>query len=194
MAIDINELFAEALLRMMKDKPLFSITVKNLLEETGASRQTFYNHFRDRNDLVCYIYNTRIIPEYGDPCTENLDFSSSLLRSFENMKKYRNFMEQALRDESAGNLKDYIFIHCASFDMKWHQQCYGKKKMPEELKFATEYHAIASSSMTISWILSGMPVSCEEMVKMITQMRGIGMEKLFAGCEGSGNPYGRLTN
>lgn len=124
MAIDINELFAEALLRMMKDKPLFSITVKNLLEETGASRQTFYNHFRDRNDLVCYIYNTRIIPEYGDPCTENLDFSSSLLRSFENMKKYRNFMEQALRDESAGSLKDYIFIHCASFDMKWHQQFY----------------------------------------------------------------------
>ncbi len=35
--------------------------------------------------------------------------------------------------------------------------------------------------MTISWILSGMTSSCEEMADMIVQMRGIGMDKLFVG-------------
>ena len=61
--------------------------------------------------------------------------------------------------------------------------------MPEALRFATEYHATASTSMTLSWILSDMPVSCEDIALMITKMRGIGMEKLFEDGENKGNPY-----
>ena len=61
--------------------------------------------------------------------------------------------------------------------------------MPQALRFATEYHATASSSMTLSWILSDMPASCEEMALLITKMRGIGMEKLFADVKNGYNPY-----
>lgn len=82
--------------------------------------------------------------------------------------------------EDTGCLKDYILNHCSKFDLEWHQACFGEKQMPEELIFATKYYAIASSSMTISWILSGMPVSCEEITDMIVQMRGLGMDKLFS--------------
>lgn len=70
-------------------------------------------------------------------------------------------------------LKEYISKHCEEFDLKWHQQLYGEEPMPDALKFATIYHANASSAMTLSWILSDMKVPVEEMVKMITQMRGI---------------------
>lgn len=31
------------------------------LNDIGVSRQTFYNHFRDKNDLIPYIYLSRII-------------------------------------------------------------------------------------------------------------------------------------
>ena len=65
--------------------------------------------------------------------------------------------------------REYIFEHCKEFDLKWHQELYGSKLMPETLKFATIYHASASSAMTLSWILSDMPVSCEEIVRMIVE-------------------------
>ena len=61
--------------------------------------------------------------------------------------------------------------------------------MPDTLRFATEYHATASSSMTISWILSDMPASCEEMARLITDLRSVGMDKLFADGQTKGNPY-----
>ncbi len=61
--------------------------------------------------------------------------------------------------------------------------------MPEALKFATEYHASASSSMTLSWILSDMPVSSEEIAGLIVKMRGIGMDILFKDGEYKKNPY-----
>ena len=86
-------------------------------------------------------------------------------------------------------LRDYIFQHCKEFDLKWHQELYGKNEMPSALRFATEYHAMASSSMVLSWILSDMPSSCEEMADLINKLRSIGMEELFKDSEIGKNPY-----
>ena len=64
MAIDIKEILANGLLDLCHKKDLSQITVKDLLEATGVSRQTFYNHFLDKNDLIQYIYNHKIINHF----------------------------------------------------------------------------------------------------------------------------------
>ena len=86
MAINIKELLANALLDLCESTSLKSITIKDLLNHTGVSRQTFYNHFKDKNDLIQYIYVSKIIPCYHDSKVE-IDFYTSLLDSFNRMKK-----------------------------------------------------------------------------------------------------------
>lgn len=188
MALSYSEIIAEALLNLSETKRLQSITVQDILAYTGISRQTFYNHFRDKNDLIAYIYDTRIIPEFTEDDSLE-DYRQSLTASLKNMKTYASFLQQACRKEDTGCLKEHMLQHCIDFDLKWHQKCYGKKRMPEELVFATKYHAIASNTMVLSWILSGMPSPIEEMVTMITEMRSLGMEVLFQDADGTGNPY-----
>ena len=190
MAINVKNIIASALLELCETKSLEALTVKQILEKSGVSRQTFYNHFIDKNDLIQYVYKEKIIPDFHDN-NMNISFYDSLVIAFENMKKYHHFMKQACLMEGQNCLKDYIFNHCKEFDLKWHQELYGDEPMPESLRFATEYHATASSSMTLSWILSDMPVSCEEISKMITEMRGIGMKQLFKNGKTKGNPYKR---
>lgn len=190
MAINVKNIIASALLELCETKSLEALTVKQILEKSGVSRQTFYNHFIDKNDLIQYVYKEKIIPDFHDN-NMNISFYDSLVIAFENMKKYHHFMKQACLMEGQNCLKDYIFNHCKEFDLKWHQELYGDEPMPESLRFATEYHATASSSMTLSWILSDMPVSCEEIAKMITEMRGLGMEQLFKNGKTKGNPYKR---
>ena len=190
MAINVKNIIASALLELCETKSLEALTVKQILEKSGVSRQTFYNHFIDKNDLIQYVYKEKIIPDFHDN-NMNISFYDSLVIAFENMKKYHHFMKQACLMEGQNCLKDYIFNHCKEFDLKWHQELYGDEPMPESLRFATEYHATASSSMTLSWILSDMPVSCEEISKMSTEMRGIGMEQLFKNGKTKGNPYKR---
>ena len=190
MAINVKNIIASALLELCETKSLEALTVKQILEKSGVSRQTFYNHFIDKNDLIQYVYKEKIIPDFHDN-NMNISFYDSLVIAFENMKKYHHFMKQACLMEGQNCLKDYIFNHCKEFDLKGHQELYGDEPMPESLRFATEYHATASSSMTLSWILSDMPVSCEEISKMITEMRGIGMEQLFKNGKTKGNPYKR---
>ena len=173
MAIDIKEILANGLLDLCHKKDLSQITVKDLLETTGVSRQTFYNHFLDKNDLIQYIYNHKIINRFNGQNT-NLDFYESLIESFEHMKQYQTFLKQACLMDGQNCLKEYISKHCEEFDLKWHQQLYGEEPMPDALKFATIYHANASSAMTLSWILSDMKVP---------------MDDLFQGSDCTTNPY-----
>ena len=70
MAINIKEILADGLLLLCDDYKLETITIKQLLESTHVSKQSFYNHFLDKNDLIQYIYLTRIIPDFDNPKKE----------------------------------------------------------------------------------------------------------------------------
>jgi len=62
LALDVKKVIADALLSLSEQKSLSKITIKDIQDETGFSRQTFYNHFRDMADLLHYIYRERILP------------------------------------------------------------------------------------------------------------------------------------
>ncbi|MDO4405037.1 MAG: TetR family transcriptional regulator [Atopobiaceae bacterium] len=74
MAIDVESIIIDALLSLMEDEgvPLARVTVKQIMQASGVSRQTFYNHFLDKNDLVCHIYDKRVIGEFdsGEPTSD----------------------------------------------------------------------------------------------------------------------------
>lgn len=49
-------LLADSLIAMLEKKTLEKITVKDLVEDCGLTRQTFYNHFYNIYALVEWIY------------------------------------------------------------------------------------------------------------------------------------------
>ena len=50
-----NEVFGEALLELLKTKPIESITVGQIVETSGFSAKSFYNHFTDKYQLMLWI-------------------------------------------------------------------------------------------------------------------------------------------
>ena len=77
MSINVKEILANGLLELVEHHTLDSITVKKLLDYTGISRQSFYNHFLDKNDLIQYIYDKKIIPDYHD---DNMNMNALMLQ------------------------------------------------------------------------------------------------------------------
>ena len=54
---------AESFKNLMLKYPINKITVKNLTNECGVTRRTFYNHFIDTYDLLGWIYEHEVIEE-----------------------------------------------------------------------------------------------------------------------------------
>ena len=56
MASSTKKALADALKKMMVVKPIDKITVNDLVETCGVSRQTFYYHFNDVYDLLEWVF------------------------------------------------------------------------------------------------------------------------------------------
>lgn len=56
MSTVIKKVLASTLKELMDEKSLSKITINDLTQSCGVSRQTFYNNFRDIYDLVEWIY------------------------------------------------------------------------------------------------------------------------------------------
>ena len=64
-------LIANSLRKLMKKKSLDKIKIREIVEDCGVNRQTFYYHFQDIYALVEWIYTydgMQIFNEYKDDC------------------------------------------------------------------------------------------------------------------------------
>ena len=56
MAYATRQLLADSLKKLVQKKPLEKITIKELVEDCGVNRQTFYYNFQDIYDLLAWIF------------------------------------------------------------------------------------------------------------------------------------------
>ena len=180
MAIDMKAFIADHFLDLCESKPMRSVTVKDILDRTGISRQTFYNHFHDKNDLIQWIFKSKIIPERElDAADEDQDYYDALLYSLRQMAKYHAFMKEACQMTSQNCPRDFVLDYAKEYIQKWYQAGYDNEAVSEELRFATESSMLATMSMTFSWILSDMPSTPEEMAKQLTRLRDVCLSKVL---------------
>src|SRR5689334_1260614 len=63
----------DALVDLMQERPFDAITVQAVLDRAGVSRSTFYEHFRDKDDLFLsdvddfFAYVTRLLEHETTP-------------------------------------------------------------------------------------------------------------------------------
>lgn len=180
MAINIHNILAEALLELCEEKPLNTITIKDLLKKTGISRQTFYNRFRDKNDLIQWTYEHKVLNIFLSNDPESTYYKNTL-SYYKNIEAHRNFMKQACAIRDQNCLIDFIFQFAIDYDLKWHQIHYGEKPLPPEFVFASRYHSVASIYAAIEWISSENPEPAEVMASRITNLRKISLSNTLFG-------------
>ena len=60
---------AESLKKLLSKNKLNKITIKEITEDCGVNRQTFYYHFKDIYDLLEWIYKNEVIQEIEEKTT-----------------------------------------------------------------------------------------------------------------------------
>lgn len=101
---------ANAIKSLMAEKPFTKISVGDICERCGMNRKSFYYHFKDKYDLVNWIFQTEFIealkvPDYSsgwallnDICTylyTEKDFYSNALL-YEGQNSFRDYFSQTI--------------------------------------------------------------------------------------------------
>lgn len=182
MAINIHKILSDTLLELNKTKKLQAITVQDILNESGVSRQAFYNRFKDKYDLIQWTYVHNVLCDFlaSDPYNS---YYLNTLNFYRAINKHRSFLKQACQLEGQNCLKDFIYNFAINYDMEWHKQLLGGTPLSREMEFITWYHATASIDTAIRWIMTDEPETPEVMAARITNVRRLSMSSLLFGHE-----------
>lgn len=89
-----KNLFADALLELTNRKPLSDISISDIVAHCSTSRNTFYYHFKDKQELIFWIYSNfhdAKINLSGNPQSNSME----LLKY---MQQYASFFKQAFAE------------------------------------------------------------------------------------------------
>lgn len=97
---------AQALKQIMAKKPFTKISVGEICERCGMNRKSFYYHFKDKYDLMNWIFDSEFLSaiNLADYDT-GWDFLSDICRYF---YSEREFYKNALAFEGQNSFKEYM--------------------------------------------------------------------------------------
>ena len=93
--------------KLMRRKPFEKISVSDICEDCGINRKSFYYHFRDKYDLVNWIFYVGFIGVMDlNAYDSGWDVLEDVCRYF---YKERQFYRVALQIEGQNSFRDYFF-------------------------------------------------------------------------------------
>lgn len=158
---------ANALKELVGHESLDKITVKQIVEGCGVSRQTFYRCFLDKYDLVNWYFE-RLVEQSFKEMGVSLTLREGLLNKFRFIKAEQSFFACAFGSHDANSLMayDYEYIYC------FYSEIITRKTgapLTEDVAFLLEMYCRASIQMTASWAVSGMKRSPEQIVELLIE-------------------------
>jgi AcrR family transcriptional regulator len=161
-----KEYLAESFLELAEKEPVAKITITDIASNCDFSQPTFYNHFKDKYDLIYWIAKknaSEMIP--ADSTTSSVETVIDGL-----IKAGREHRQMVI------NLADFVFVSRILYrqvvsayaetvcDRIRRER--GLAEVPMDIKLLVETFLIGVSTILIKWLVDEMPYS-EEGLKSI---------------------------
>ncbi|HVI42360.1 MAG TPA: TetR/AcrR family transcriptional regulator C-terminal domain-containing protein [Anaerovoracaceae bacterium] len=152
---DTRQILVESLIELSQTKPIEKISVCDIVRNCGAGRQTFYNHFKDKYDLINWFYNStvdNIIEQYKDkgPWADVIGLTISFIY------EYRKFFGNVISEEGQESFFNAFYEHTKHFYTEYVRSNYGEAALTEELLFDIKFNCHGAVCMDKEWLKSGM--------------------------------------
>lgn len=160
---------AASLKKQMQNASFDKITVKDVVEECGVNRQTFYYHFQDIYDLLGWIYQTEAIGAISDYRTYET-WQQGFLKIFQYVRENRSFCLNTYHSLARDHLED--FLHSLVFDLLMgvideviDRTPGGERVSIADRNFIADFYAFAFIGLLLNWLRTGLKEEPESIVR-----------------------------
>jgi len=160
-----KELLAESLKDLSKIKPVDKITIKELTKNCGLTPPTFYNHFRDKYDLMAWIYNKKVeasLKNFGRGDSFEDVICKWLEIVLDDEKFYTNLLKNAVGQNSFRYTTNDYAIKLLE---DWIKARHNLRTLTPEISFCIRFFMRAISETVSDWCLGKWDCSPREMAK-----------------------------
>ena len=153
---------AESMKECMKTTPVEEITVRQICEICGVTRQTFYRNFLDKYDLINWYFD-KLLTKSFEHMGRGTTVFDSLEKKFTYIQKEKAFFSAAFRYDKQNSLREHDFDLILAFyeNLLLEMYCQG------------------SITMTVKWVLTGMDLTPSEFAALLVRAMPEDLKKLF---------------
>lgn len=167
MAQFTQKAIAESLIKLLNEKPLDKITIKDIVEDCGINRNTFYYHFEDIPSLVKMILNgetQKVLLRQEELVSWEEDFIRAAQFALQNKKVVYHIYNSVQREDAEKYLYDI------AGDVMWHYVeavAAGSRAKEEDKRLIADFYKSALVGMTLDWLNNGMKYSPEPLIRRL---------------------------
>ena len=168
---------ARSMKECMKHASVESITVKQITENCGLTRQTFYRNFLDKYDLINWYFD-KLLTKSFEHMGQGKTIYEALVKKFTYIQEEQTFFATAFRYDSQNSLREHDFELILAFYEKLIKEKTGR--MPEEqVHFLLEMYCQSSIYMTVQWVLGEVKTTPEKLARIVVDAMPGKLMKLF---------------
>ncbi|MDD6381088.1 MAG: TetR/AcrR family transcriptional regulator C-terminal domain-containing protein [Lachnospiraceae bacterium] len=164
---EIDELLAKSFKKLARSRPIEKITIREITDEAGVIRPTFYNHFQDKYELLEWIIKRELIDPI-EPLLDNGMLKEALILPLTTMEKDKAFYTRAVSLEGQNSFEDTMKKLIAQMALSR----LNRKKIDELLPYkgwltaerVADYFSAALCYAIIEWVKDDMRVPMNELV------------------------------
>lgn len=171
-----KRVIADTIKKLMTEKPLAKISVGDIVEHCGINRNSFYYHFKDKYDLINWIFYTEI--------TQKMNQEDALAKStwtllegvlqflYEDKAFYRNALSVSGQNSFAEYFMDLLktVVKARAVDMF---------EDDEDREFVATFFTDAFVATVFRWLINGAKITPEKMVSLIQKAAYGGVNRLI---------------
>ncbi len=157
-------------IKLLNERPLDKITVKDIVEDCGVNRNTFYYHFQDIYALLEDVFEReaeRVIQQNDGQFSWKEGLIRSTRFAMENKRAIYHIYNSVNRDQ----LERYLFRVTA--DMVKHVVCHeaeGLAVADEDIQYITVFYKHAVVGMVFEWLQRDMKDDAEAVIKRLGEI------------------------
>lgn len=173
----------KALTELLRESPLDKITVKEITDRCGVSRNTFYYHFHDVYELAAsyFVHETdRIVKMYQKDENWEGGFLEGLTFLYENRLIIQHVYQSISRAELDAFLNEVVYRHALIIVR---DKMKGRGYSDKTLALATDFYKNALIGAVIQWIERNMKDKPEEMAALYSSVFEGTVEAVFESIE-----------
>ena len=152
---------------LMQKKPFEKITIKMITDAAGVIRPTFYNHFKDKYELLEYIFQEEIGNRIREMLMDGME-KEGIKLLFLLLERDREFYKKAFLVEGQNGFEEIVsrcFYHIFEEYLQGHSLIEedGLSFLPKNM--IALYYAVSLANMLKLWLLRPEPISAQQMAK-----------------------------
>ncbi|WP_026021114.1 TetR/AcrR family transcriptional regulator [Paenibacillus senegalensis] len=162
----------DSFMQLLKEKPMSSITVKEICERADVNRSTFYAHYYNQYDLLSRIEDETIEDMKG--YLNQFDYGNQVdgLRLIENLLEYfaakRDICQTLLNEKAESTFQGKATVVAHQYFMKnWTAIGHLDKDLSE---YVSTFIINGSIHVVKSWLSNNMDKTPKEMAEMLIQL------------------------